>query len=221
MSQLDPIPWYRSPVYVGAIVSLLTQLTVLFGVAHLVTPEQIQTNVDAALQLVALGAAAFAAYKRQKSDVQPLTLTKASADAKSTHLQSHPLVGALLLVALVAGIAGCQTAAVTVAETPEQRAAALLGDFTVYQRASLAIVADPTVAPEIRRRVGELAVAAKPVADQLDTSLREYRAVLRELDAGEAHPDKLAIVAANLDRWLLELAQLLANIRTTLQGTPL
>jgi hypothetical protein len=218
VSTLDPIPWYRSQVYVGAIVSLLTQLTVLFGVAHLVTPADIQANVDAALQLVALASAAYAAYKRQRSDVQPLTLTKAAADQQSKHVQSHPLVGALLLVALVAGLAGCQSSAVAVAETPEQRAAALLGEFTVYQRASLAIVEDPTVAPDIRRRVGELAVAAKPVADQLDASLRLYRAVLRELEAGDAHPDKVAIASANLDRWLLELAQLLANIRTTLQG---
>lgn len=79
----NAIPWYRSPVYIGAITSLVTQVLVLIGVADKIAPGDVAKYVDAVLQLCALGGAALAWWKRQRSDVQPLTLTKKSAEEKN------------------------------------------------------------------------------------------------------------------------------------------
>lgn len=70
------IPWYRSPVFTGALVSVITQIAVLAGVSDLVSEESVATTVDGILELVAVGSALLALYKRGKSDVQPLTLKK-------------------------------------------------------------------------------------------------------------------------------------------------
>ncbi len=78
------LPWYRSPVYVGIVTSLLSQLVALAGYADAFPTAQINAVVEAVFQILAVGALLVSEVKRRKSDVQPLTLTKASAESKST-----------------------------------------------------------------------------------------------------------------------------------------
>lgn len=82
---MNAIPWYRSPVYIGAIVTILSTLASLapktFSTLGLTSPDSISHTVDTVFQFIALGAAVFTAYKRSNSTVQPLTLTQAAADA--------------------------------------------------------------------------------------------------------------------------------------------
>jgi hypothetical protein len=73
------LPWYRSPVYVGIVTSIVSQLLAAAGKADLFSTEQINTVVTWGFQGIALGALAVAEYKRRKSKVQPLRLTKATA----------------------------------------------------------------------------------------------------------------------------------------------
>lgn len=80
---MDALPWYRSPVFIGAIVSILSQFVVLIGIADQITTEDIAKWVDVTFQVIALGSAGYAAWKRKRSDIQPLTLNKARAE-------SHP-----------------------------------------------------------------------------------------------------------------------------------
>jgi len=74
---MNPVMWYQSPVFSGALVSILSQLCVLFGVADKFTPDFISSKVNALMQLVALGSALYALIKRKTSAVQPVALTKA------------------------------------------------------------------------------------------------------------------------------------------------
>ncbi|HVJ23310.1 MAG TPA: hypothetical protein VM756_05165 [Burkholderiales bacterium] len=79
---MDPaLPWYRSPVYVGIVTSILSQLLALIGRADLFPTEQINGFVAGVFQVVAIGALAVSEWKRRKSKDQPLTLTKAGAAA--------------------------------------------------------------------------------------------------------------------------------------------
>jgi hypothetical protein len=79
---LDAIPWYKSPVYIGAVVTILSTITSLSPklAALLGSPDAISQNVTAFFSLVALGSGIFTAVKRQNSAVQPLTMTQAAAD---------------------------------------------------------------------------------------------------------------------------------------------
>jgi hypothetical protein len=79
---MDPaLPWYRSPVYVGIVTSILSQLLALAGRADLFPVEQLNAFVAGAFQFIAIGALAISEWKRRKSKDQPLTLTKAGAAA--------------------------------------------------------------------------------------------------------------------------------------------
>lgn len=80
---MDAQPWYRSRVFIGAVVSILSQLVVLLGIADQITTEDIAKWVDVSFQVIALGAAGYAAWKRKRSDIQPLTLNK-------TRAENHP-----------------------------------------------------------------------------------------------------------------------------------
>ncbi len=75
---MNAIPWFSSPVMVGAVVSILSQAFVIFGVQ--VAPDTISKDVDAVFQVIAIGAGLYSAYKRKSSTIQPLTLTQTGAD---------------------------------------------------------------------------------------------------------------------------------------------
>jgi hypothetical protein len=208
------IPWYRSQVFASALISIVSQVAVIGGFADKIAPADIEATVNAVLQLIAVASAGWAALSRARSSVQPLTLTsRHNSDPKC-----HPLVVGLLVVLAVSTLSACTSLGVTAAKTAEQRAAALLGDFTIYQRASLLIAEDPTVLPEVRRAVADAAIKAKPVADQLDEALRQYRAVSGALAAGQTTDEKVAIAAANLNRWIVELTPLIRNLSDTIKG---
>ncbi len=82
---MNAIPWYRSPVFVSAAVSVVSSLiglTPRLAVAlGLTSPGAIQSAVDSVFQVIGLGAALYAAVKRQSSEIQPLTLSQKAADA--------------------------------------------------------------------------------------------------------------------------------------------
>ena len=81
---MQAIPWYRSPVYIGAVVTILSTLASLtpktFLALGLTSPDTISHTVDTVFQLIALVAGGFTAYKRSSSSIQPLTLTQSGAD---------------------------------------------------------------------------------------------------------------------------------------------
>lgn len=86
---MDALPWYRSPVFVGLIVSFICQVLAVVGVDS-VAPDAIAKLVDLGLQLLAIGSAAFAVYKRKVSPIQPLTMTQQAADNHPNTLANVP-----------------------------------------------------------------------------------------------------------------------------------
>jgi hypothetical protein len=79
------LPWYKSPVMIGAVVTIISTLAGLapkaFAAVGLNNPTAIETTVASAFQIFALLAGVFTAVKRTTSAVQPLTASQAGADA--------------------------------------------------------------------------------------------------------------------------------------------
>ena len=75
------LPWYRSPVYVGIVTTIVSGLLSLIGKADLFPVEMVNTAIEAVFGLIAAVALLVAERKRRKSSLQPITLTKAGADA--------------------------------------------------------------------------------------------------------------------------------------------
>lgn len=80
---MNAIPWYKSPVYIGIVTSIVSQLLSLAGRADAFPAEQVNEAVTAVFQVVALVALAVAEIKRRTSTVQPIAATKASAELKN------------------------------------------------------------------------------------------------------------------------------------------
>ncbi len=167
------IPWYQSPVYAGALVSLITQLLVLFGVADKVAPDTVSGAVNAVLQLVAIAAAALAWWKRQRSDIQPIALTKGSAEAKDAlrkpdggyDVRSSGFIGALLAAALVlpllAGCAGTRQA-YQAASSPDEYAYVLAEHYSSLVHEAANLKEKPSTPAEAVRLMQQAELAARP-----------------------------------------------------------
>lgn len=214
---MDSIPWYQSKVLRGLLVAVVSYLLTLLGITDRLPDAGVY--VDNTLKLVEFAALAYSAWHRIHSPTPPIEGSKLSNEAK---LKSHPLAALVCLFALVpilgTTLSGCAALGLTSDQTPDQRAAALLGDFTLYQKASLQIGSDETVVPEVRKRALDAAIAAKPAADQLDTALREYRQIKRQLDAGQSTDQKLAIAAVNLQNWIQQVLPLVTQLRSLVEG---
>jgi hypothetical protein len=85
---LNPIPWYRSPVYISGATTIVSTLVVLapkLGAAlGLTSPELINTAVNAVFEVIGLISGSVTVWARGRSSVQPIAVSQASADAQKT-----------------------------------------------------------------------------------------------------------------------------------------
>lgn len=92
------IPWYQSPVYIGAVVtvvsSLLSVAPKLATELGLTSSDAISHLVDTVFGFVALLAGSYTAWKRANSSVQPITMTKAGAANHPVTLANQASVSA-------------------------------------------------------------------------------------------------------------------------------
>jgi hypothetical protein len=180
---MEPIPWYKSQVLRALMVGFVAFALKKAGLA-----DQFPNTdgiVDMILDAIQFGAGLWVAYARIRKPNPPVTMS-AAPPVDSGKLQSLAAVlcSVALAVVMCSGLAGCESLGLQKGQTAEQRAAALLGDFNLYQRASLQVGNDATVVPEVRKAVLDAAIAAKPAADSLDAALLDYRSIKQQLEAG-------------------------------------
>lgn len=89
----EAIPWYRSPVFVGVATAILAQLAVVLpkvaAALGLTSPDAINHSVNAIFDSISLAATAYAAIKRVKAPIQPLTTTQAKADVHPATIKAQ------------------------------------------------------------------------------------------------------------------------------------
>jgi hypothetical protein len=73
------IPWYKSNIYRGLLITLLTQALSAFKVTSALTPEAAPI-ADAILEIVSAAGVAWAAYSRAKHPLPTVTTTQKQAD---------------------------------------------------------------------------------------------------------------------------------------------
>lgn len=118
------------------------------------------------------------------------------------------------LSALLFALAACHLLQpYELAQNIEQRAGVVLGDFEIYQQASLSIGHNEEVPSDIRLHVVQAARKAKGPIDDLDTALRSFQKIRAALLAGEESEDKLRIVADNLETWIAEAKPLVDDLK--------
>jgi hypothetical protein len=91
-----PEPWYQSEVQVRAVVAIAAQvLSILLRIIKRyldihISDEDIELVTADVLQLVAIVFGGLAIIKRQRSPIQPLTLTKDGAEKRASTAQIDP-----------------------------------------------------------------------------------------------------------------------------------
>ena len=103
------IPFWKSPVVLGVVVSLLTAAAAKFNLQAYITGANVNDLANWILQGASWVAGLVALHARVTSSVQPVTLTQGAADAKSTSppQAGFASVGLLTALALVAAVAAC------------------------------------------------------------------------------------------------------------------
>lgn len=215
---LPAIPWYRSPVLIGAVVSVISQLIVLgepLGLRLNWTSEEITTGVSAVFQVIALAAAGFAAWKRYRSPAQPVTLTAAKAEERNESPDDQAgfaRVSLLLTLCVVTigglVVSGCSgtRAAYRAADTPEAHAFVLTEHYAALVKQAADLAERPSTPAEVVRTLQRADRAAQPAI----AALRP----LRDAYLAASTAENQAALQAAVDRAVIAVADLVRAIRT-------
>lgn len=211
---MNALPWYRSPVFVGAVVSIISQLLVLIGKQDLIPIDVLTRNVEALFQFIALGAGLYSAWKRKTSDIQPLTITKKAAEVKNQQ-GGFARLGLLMCVALTLGLIGlsaCVTTPVDVVQVacqdlkqnPERCAKGIAETWEVYQKRAEEIVTDPKTPVEVKQSIQSTERGSRPIIVGMLNSAALYREMKEQFTAaGTTDAEKNLIIAnQHLEEWV-------------------
>lgn len=117
---------------------------------------------------------------------------------------------AVLFVVMLLG--GCALNPIAVAETPDQKYDATLLTYDAILEPALTLLEDPTTPVELRRTLQQAIAASGNVytsATQAYANFKNARALVAAGGEGRA----LEVATENLERWLAELEQTLANLQ--------
>jgi hypothetical protein len=209
---VNAIPWYQSRVFIGAVVSIISQLLVLIGKQDVIPVDVITSNVEALFQIIALAAAGYAAWKRKTSDIQPLTITKAAAEKQSSS-SGYVSIALLFVIAAAASVmllSACQTTPASVVEvackdaskTPERCAKGIGETWEVYQKRAEELVTDSSTPADLKYSIQRAERATRPVVVEMLRSAAIYTEMKQQLSAGATTEEKVRIANANLAEWV-------------------
>lgn len=223
---MNAIPWYSSRVFIGAVVSIISQLLVLIGKQDVIPVDVITSNVEAFFQLVALAAAGYAAWKRKASDVQPLTVSKKAADVKNTQAgyATTALLAMIAVTVSLMALSACVTTPVDVVQvacqdakqSPARCAKGIAETWEVYQKRAEELVTDPTTPVEAKKAIQRTEARSREVIVGMLNSAAEYKRIEDQLAAGTTQEEKLLIANANLADWVNRALPLLKEFGNAL-----
>lgn len=98
------------------------------------------------------------------------------------------------------------------AETPSQRAYAVSATFNVVLQSARDIVVDETLPASVRQVAQNAVLRTVPVVDELDKAVTAFVVERAKLVNAETTEEKMDVVSANLDHWLVLAEQALADL---------
>jgi len=116
-----------------------------------------------------------------------------------------PAVSLLMIAALTALTACSALNPLHVAQTPEQKYAAVKLTYDALLTVAQTFVADQTIPPDARRAVQSAVGKSGELYKSLNTAFVEYVAAKSQLAAGATTSDKLNVATTNLATWVAQL----------------
>ena len=125
----------------------------------------------------------------------------------------------LLMMVMVFTLQACAyTSPYEAAETPGQKALALLGPYDIIQADAEGVVNDASIPLSVRRAVQRAEDVATPVILELDKAFAKYQVISAQLAQGQSTQEKLDIATANLNDWIRQAEEAIADLGTAIAG---
>jgi hypothetical protein len=106
------------------------------------------------------------------------------------------------------------------AQTVEQKAYALYGEFVVVEEQEAQAVNSPQVSASIKQQVLAIDTRAKSAADSLLDAAKAVRDIRDQIAKGTSTDQQLVIATASLQKWYDDLSPKLAALAAAVKGTP-
>lgn len=133
-------------------------------------------------------------------------------------MKSKILAVVLTAVATLALVACGTLNPVAHAQTTEQKAYALYGEFVVIEEQAAEVAKSSEVSASIKLSIAAFDAAAKEAADSLLDAAVLVKSVRDDLARGKTTEEKLLIATANLERWRGELEPKLLRLASAIKG---
>lgn len=126
------------------------------------------------------------------------------------------MISRIVTLACVAALtfSACAVNPFKAATNLDQRAFASYGTFVVFEEQAAAVVQDPSIPGNVKQALKMADARAKPAADALLASVKQYEAISIALTQCPNQPDpaqckttttdKLVIATANLNQWVTD-----------------
>lgn len=235
-------PWYTSPVQRAQVFASLS------GIAALVI-QLLDLQVDVAMinvkigivaQIVNVGFGLWGILKRSSSEIQPLTLTKAGADAKApaaiTTVDEIKSQGGFARVSLLAVLAiaaagvlsactttpsavfnvACDTAQPNYAL--ERCAKSVTEIYEVYQKRAEDVANDPSTPRGVVEGIQAAEGRVTPVVLEGLKALSVFTEAKAQLAGGATDAERLAIAERNLSAWVEQAMPLVWSFGRAVAG---
>lgn len=137
---MNTLPWYKSPVFIGAVTTIISQIIVLLGKQDLYPIDVITKQVQSVFEIIALVSALYAGWKRMRSDIQPLTLTpRGGVEQNKQGGFVRPMMLALLMaiaLPMTCAFTGCSAIGLQQPQTLDERIAYAVAANTAVRQVS-------------------------------------------------------------------------------------
>ncbi len=131
------------------------------------------------------------------------------------HKQWVVTVATMLMRVVAQGCASVNP--IAAAETPDQRAYAMFGTYTIAAEKAADLAENSQLPNSVRLGLVEVEEDAAPVVVSMMEALGTYEAIRAELAAGETGRDRYVIAATNLASWVDRVAPLVSKLVTAVE----
>jgi hypothetical protein len=119
---------------------------------------------------------------------------------------------------LLTFLAGCANGFLSVAETPAQKGYAIQSAYNIVLEDALEIASAPATSASIRDSIQTAEATTTPVIDSLSDALVLYEVERAKVAAGQGTADRLTIIAANLESWVLQAQTALITLQAAFRN---
>jgi len=126
---------------------------------------------------------------------------------------NRSFAGFFILATVMAFVSGCGiTKAIQTAETPNQKAGALLGTWNIILEDAVAILENDRIPNDVAAPVNTARIAGSRIAKSLAEALIEYEVESAKFFDGQTTAERVDVAAQNLERWYASLRRVFVEL---------